>query len=434
MSKPDQQPKKKDIPDCAVCLQSCVHPVELPCSHVFCFLCMKGASTQYRRCALCRQEIPVDFFTSPKLLLAQDQEEEEEDEDPPESEEHYTWFYEGRNGWWQYDERTDAELEESYRANKRTFELLIAGYVYVIDLDSMLQYRRLDPSRRRRIKRDLVSAPKKGIAGLKIKVKREEESSGRHVDGAEEEKEDAGAVGGTASTPSDDTTDEAENECDPSQETPSGEREEKSDRSTSSRGTRTASPNASHSNSASDDSVYEVVRNSPPQRAMEQSPPEYTYNSQSPQSDHQTSSAVPSRPRRRRANEPSSEASQNPTGDPTGDGQLPSPPRTLTASVSSSVSSGVAVHHQRTHSAPETHSSRPRGPTPLAPPRSQDSLRSAQSSTTRTGVTEDNLDSDIQNLAEALRSELVVNTETNSGARRRSAHRHVHEVWKSNTV
>ena len=25
------------------------------------------------------------------------------------------WFYQGRNGWWEYDERTTAELEEAYK-------------------------------------------------------------------------------------------------------------------------------------------------------------------------------------------------------------------------------------------------------------------------------------------------------------------------------
>lgn len=28
--------------DCAICLQPCVHPAKLPCSHIFCFLCLKG--------------------------------------------------------------------------------------------------------------------------------------------------------------------------------------------------------------------------------------------------------------------------------------------------------------------------------------------------------------------------------------------------------
>lgn len=34
------------ILDCPICLQPSVHPVELPCSHIFCFLCIKGVATQ----------------------------------------------------------------------------------------------------------------------------------------------------------------------------------------------------------------------------------------------------------------------------------------------------------------------------------------------------------------------------------------------------
>lgn len=65
-------------------------------------------------------------------------------------------------GWWQYDERTCKELEACYKAGERTCELLIAGFLYVTDLEAMLQLRRNDPSRRRRIKRDLATIPKKG--------------------------------------------------------------------------------------------------------------------------------------------------------------------------------------------------------------------------------------------------------------------------------
>lgn len=67
------------------------------------------------------------------------------------------------SGWWQYDERTSKELEECYKAGERTCELLIAGFLYVTDLEAMLQIRRNDPSRRRRIKRDLASISKKGL-------------------------------------------------------------------------------------------------------------------------------------------------------------------------------------------------------------------------------------------------------------------------------
>jgi len=78
------------------------------------------------------------------------------------------WYYEGRNGWWQYDDRTSGELETFHARGDSKCELLIAGFLYIIDFDQMLQYRRSDPSRRRRILRDRVSAvPRKGIAGIR---------------------------------------------------------------------------------------------------------------------------------------------------------------------------------------------------------------------------------------------------------------------------
>lgn len=71
-------------------------------------------------------------------------------------------------GWWQYDERTSRELETAYKKGERLCELLIAGFLYVADFDDMLQLRQNDPSRRRRIKRDLATIPKKGVAGLRF--------------------------------------------------------------------------------------------------------------------------------------------------------------------------------------------------------------------------------------------------------------------------
>ncbi|XP_034238232.1 E3 ubiquitin-protein ligase RNF146 isoform X2 [Thrips palmi] len=150
------------IPECAVCLQTCVHPARLPCSHIFCFLCLKGLVTQSRRCAMCRQDIPLDYLDHPQLLEIPTPAEKEAFEDG------YQWFYEGRSGWWQYDERTSRELEAAYKSGQRTCELLIVGQLYIADFDAMLQLRRNDLSRRRRIKRDLASIPKKGIAGLRL--------------------------------------------------------------------------------------------------------------------------------------------------------------------------------------------------------------------------------------------------------------------------
>ncbi|KAJ8005371.1 hypothetical protein DPEC_G00145930 [Dallia pectoralis] len=151
------------VPECAICLQTCVHPVQLPCRHVFCFLCVKGASWQSKRCALCRQEVPEDFLEHPTLLSP----EELKAGGRGDTGDH-AWYYEGRNGWWQYDERTSRELEDAFSKGKKTTEMLIAGFLYVADLENMVQYRRNEHGRRRKMKRDVLDIPKKGVAGLRL--------------------------------------------------------------------------------------------------------------------------------------------------------------------------------------------------------------------------------------------------------------------------
>ncbi|KAM8946439.1 E3 ubiquitin-protein ligase RNF146 [Pelodytes ibericus] len=150
------------VPECAICLQTCVHPVSLPCKHIFCYLCVKGASWLGRRCALCRQEIPEDFMEKPTLLSP------EELKSASRGNGEYAWYYEGRNGWWQYDERTSRELEDAFTKGKKNTEMLIAGFLYVADLENMVQYRRNEHGRRRKMKRDIVDIPKKGVAGLRL--------------------------------------------------------------------------------------------------------------------------------------------------------------------------------------------------------------------------------------------------------------------------
>ncbi|XP_015587402.1 E3 ubiquitin-protein ligase RNF146 isoform X2 [Cephus cinctus] len=165
--------------ECAVCLQPCIHPARLPCSHIFCYLCVKGVANQSKKCPMCRQEIPPDFLERPHLI-----ELDEAQKESDEVEEEYQWFYEGRNGWWQYDQRNNLELETAYKQGKRTCELLIAGFLYITDFGTMIQLRRNEPSRRRRIKRDLRNCPKKGVAGLRLNTQ-EEEQIVREIRGAE---------------------------------------------------------------------------------------------------------------------------------------------------------------------------------------------------------------------------------------------------------
>ncbi|XP_072316981.1 E3 ubiquitin-protein ligase rnf146-like [Eucyclogobius newberryi] len=152
--------------ECAICLQTCIHPVQLPCHHVFCFLCVKGASWQSKRCALCRQEVPDDFLERPTLLSPEELKASAGGRGGAAND--HAWYYEGRNGWWQYDERTSRELEDAFSKGKKTAEMLIAGFLYVADLENMVQYRRNEHGRRRKMKRDVLDIPKKGVAGLRL--------------------------------------------------------------------------------------------------------------------------------------------------------------------------------------------------------------------------------------------------------------------------
>ncbi|XP_008321880.1 E3 ubiquitin-protein ligase rnf146 [Cynoglossus semilaevis] len=173
------------VPECAICLQSCVHPVQLPCHHVFCFLCVKGASWQSKRCALCRQEVPDDFLERPTLLSPEELKASAGGRGGAAND--HAWYYEGRNGWWQYDERTSRELEDAFSKGKKTAEMLIAGFLYVADLENMVQYRRNEHGRRRKMKRDVLDIPKKGVAGLRLDSESVTGAAGREnsADGAD---------------------------------------------------------------------------------------------------------------------------------------------------------------------------------------------------------------------------------------------------------
>lgn len=71
-------------------------------------------------------------------------------------------------GWWQYDPRTNQDIEEACKLNFTSFEILICGELYVIDFENKIQYPKRNPSRKRYIKRDTCeNIDVKGIAGIK---------------------------------------------------------------------------------------------------------------------------------------------------------------------------------------------------------------------------------------------------------------------------
>lgn len=171
-----------------------------------------GVCARNSRCPLCRQTVPADYFYEPKILspgiaIAAGQDSTPtitEDDEPPDSPTKnlerkpccedvdcaaastskssirtspVVWLYEGRNGWWRYDDRTLATLEDAYAKdpNAATVECMISGFVYVVDFRRMVQFRKDEPSRRRRVRRDslddgsdVMQAAVKGIAGIKL--------------------------------------------------------------------------------------------------------------------------------------------------------------------------------------------------------------------------------------------------------------------------
>jgi len=144
--------------ECSICLQDAVHPVKLPCDHIFCFLCIKGVvHSAVPVCALCRAPVPQGFVFNPTVV-----------KEVKATEDEFTWYYEGRGGgWWEYDCRTSQELEEVHSAGVLELEMMIAGYIYIIDFTSMVQKRKSAQQIQRKIKRDKNVIDKIGVAGLK---------------------------------------------------------------------------------------------------------------------------------------------------------------------------------------------------------------------------------------------------------------------------
>ncbi|KAL5970023.1 hypothetical protein TSMEX_002221 [Taenia solium] len=177
-----------DSNDCPICLQSLLQPVKIPCGHVFCYLCIKGSASHRRRCPLCRGTLNMNFFDNPNVI--RDSSDSREIERPPVE---FTWYYEGRNGWWQYDERTAEEIEAAYTQSLPQCEVFIAGHFYVIDFTNMCQYRKDHTGRSRRIKRDSAGMSKKGIAGIRLSLLQPLETG-------EENVEDEGSVSPSAVT------------------------------------------------------------------------------------------------------------------------------------------------------------------------------------------------------------------------------------------
>lgn len=152
---------------CPICQDTIVHPITLPCSHTFCYLCLKGVFARRGTCALCRQPIPTELVSKPKYQSSANKGSVADDS--------VQWLYQAKDGgWWMYEQRLINEIETAYKTGqKHKLDVQISGFMYVIDLRQMVQYRAEKPNRQRRIKRQVTTTTSgdneyKGIAGILI--------------------------------------------------------------------------------------------------------------------------------------------------------------------------------------------------------------------------------------------------------------------------
>lgn len=187
---------------CGICLEVVNLPVKVPsCSHVFCFLCMKGVINRLGKvCPLCRatfSEEPEDLQLDRDLYEEVVASKKRRVKAVPKDK--IQWQYSGRNtGWWDYDPVSNAEIEKGYQicgwddstdgsgsANESegdgsetssgkvdNFLVSIGATNYHIDFREMTQESCLHPGRKRSIRRVVIPVGSeddhdtKGIAGL----------------------------------------------------------------------------------------------------------------------------------------------------------------------------------------------------------------------------------------------------------------------------
>ena len=156
------------------------------------FLCIKGVFlTSDPLCPLCRAEIPKKCIDHPTVLgespktqgsrkrkkSASSSFSQPVSQTPPQispqssvtSPPRLVWFYEGRKGgWWQYDERTLAAIDEAQAKGETSLEVMLSGSIYVLDFTMKIQMRKDNPSVSRQMKKDFVDSSVKGVAGLLV--------------------------------------------------------------------------------------------------------------------------------------------------------------------------------------------------------------------------------------------------------------------------
>jgi len=186
---------------CSVCYDKLQYPIKLPCNHLFCFLCIKGAHASNHQCPMCRARIPSTFILEPELLSKSTRTKSSKSAQSSKRanlnegkrvtrssrkmakkiDDEIFWCYESKRQyktWWKYDKRTTAEIEAAFQLFKNSpksapnyVDLQITGKIYRIDFVSSEQYLSNGLGRRRLIQRssEMVDGSDTiiGTAGIK---------------------------------------------------------------------------------------------------------------------------------------------------------------------------------------------------------------------------------------------------------------------------
>ena len=151
---------------CAICLDPSYPPFVLPCTHVFCYMCIKHVAETHRPCPMCNALIPRYVLEGARisediLNLADGSGK---------------WMYSGRrSGWWYFTPEIDEIIETSWKNHTEqggdySVVVVILGRNYSINFNTMTQSSAQGMTRN--IKRvevgGTVDGLVKGISGLRI--------------------------------------------------------------------------------------------------------------------------------------------------------------------------------------------------------------------------------------------------------------------------
>lgn len=153
---------------CSVCWCQFEIPCQLECTHIFCFLCIKGSRF---KCPVCRTPFLKNYLTHPILVKPIS----------PPAKDSLVWFYSGEVShclfWWFYDTATNKILEEAWLKQIRQVNFTLSGHKFSVDFESMTQCNLRSPEFTiRHIKRDFGSAQARGIAGVYFQENRKSEN------------------------------------------------------------------------------------------------------------------------------------------------------------------------------------------------------------------------------------------------------------------